>query len=87
MSKRVSSGSLPEIDKRLKRTVRRQIVDNIILSIERGTISGGQRLPTLDDLSNEYEVSMDTIAKSYNELKKMGLIFSHRGKGYYVSEC
>ncbi len=74
---RIKSSELPEIDKNIKRTVRRQIVDNIIFCIQNGSFTEGQRLPTLEDPSFEYDVSTDTIVKSYIELKRRGFIVSY----------
>jgi DNA-binding transcriptional regulator YhcF (GntR family) len=83
---RIGTSELPEIDKRLKRSLKRQIVNNIIYAIENGLFAIGQKLPSLEDLSCEYDVSMDTIAKSYNELKRRGYVVSSPRKGYYITD-
>jgi DNA-binding transcriptional regulator YhcF (GntR family) len=83
---RIGTKELPNIDRTKKRSLKRQIVNNIIYSIENGLFAIGQKLPSLEDLSCEYDVSMDTIAKSYNELKRRGFVVSNPRKGYYIAD-
>ena len=41
-------------------------------------------LPSINELSFEYEISRDTAEKGYKQLKKMGLLSSVPGKGYFI---
>ena len=61
-----------------------QIVQSIIADIERGTLQHGERLPSLCQLSTEYEVGRDTVERAYRELKAQGYCTSRQGSGYYV---
>ena len=63
----------------------RQIVNNIIKDIEMGILTVGQRLPSINEISEEYYLSRDTIEKAYNHLKEKQIIVSAKGKGYYVA--
>jgi len=63
----------------------RQIVNSIVEDIERGVLTIGQRVPSINDISEEYYLSRDTVEKAYNVLKEKEIIVSVKGKGYYVA--
>lgn len=63
----------------------RQIVNSIIEDIERGILPIGQRIPSINEISEEYYLSRDTVEKAYNYLKEKQIIVSAKGKGYYVA--
>jgi DNA-binding transcriptional regulator YhcF (GntR family) len=44
----------------------------------------GDNLLSINEASNQYKVSRDTVFKSYSELKRRGLIDSNPMKGYFV---
>lgn len=62
-----------------------QIVNSIIRDIEIGKLSIGDRLPSINEFSEEYYLSRDTVEKAYNLLKEKLIISSVKGKGYYVT--
>lgn len=62
----------------------KQIINSIITEIEQGKLTRGQRIPSINELSEEYYLSRDTVEKAYNELKERGIVASVRGKGYYI---
>lgn len=63
----------------------RQIVNSIIADIEQGILTVGQRVPSINEISEEYYLSRDTVEKAYNVLKEKQIIVSAKGKGYYVA--
>src|SRR5258708_1275874 len=63
----------------------RQIVNSIIKDIESGVLTVGQRVPSINEFSEEYYLSRDTVEKAYNVLKEKQIIVSAKGKGYYVA--
>lgn len=63
----------------------RQIVNSIMEDIKRGSLAVGQRIPSINEISEEYYLSRDTVEKAYAFLKEKKIIVSARGKGYYVS--
>lgn len=63
----------------------RQIVNSIMEDIKRGSLAVGQRIPSINEISEEYYLSRDTVEKAYAFLKERKIIVSARGKGYYVS--
>ncbi|HEV8514036.1 MAG TPA: GntR family transcriptional regulator [Cyclobacteriaceae bacterium] len=62
-----------------------QIVNSIIHDIESGKLSVGERVPSINEFSEEYYLSRDTVEKAYNVLKEKQIITSVKGKGYYVT--
>ena len=64
----------------------KQVVDLIISDIEAGIFKKGQRVPSINETSEELLLSRDTVEKAYVFLKKSGILSSVRGKGYYVNQ-
>jgi DNA-binding transcriptional regulator YhcF (GntR family) len=63
----------------------RQVVDLIVSDIEAGIFKKGQRVPSINETSEELLLSRDTVEKAYVHLRKKGILSSVRGKGYYVN--
>ena len=61
------------------------LVDALCDAIGQGKFKPGEVLPSVNQLSKEYNLSRDTVFKAYRELKKRGIIHSTRAKGYYVA--
>ena len=61
-----------------------QLANSIIKAIGDGRISKNDILPSINELSYNFEISRDTAEKAYKYLKKVGLLGSVPGKGYYV---
>ncbi|MFD2099058.1 GntR family transcriptional regulator [Flagellimonas iocasae] len=62
----------------------KQIVDSILSAIENGKIKLDDRLPSVNELLIEFDISRDTVVRAYDHLKKNKIIESVPGKGYYV---
>ena len=52
----------------------RQIINSLIQDIEAGTLSVGQRIPSINEISEEYYLSRDTVEKAYNFLKEQQIL-------------
>lgn len=63
----------------------KQVVDLFISDIEAGIFKQGQRIPSINETSEELLLSRDTVEKAYVYMKKEGILLSVRGKGYYVN--
>jgi DNA-binding transcriptional regulator YhcF (GntR family) len=74
-----------KIDSESRMPKYRQIVNSIMEEIEKGTFRVGQRIPSINEISEEYYLSRDTVEKAYNHLKEKKIIVSAKGKGYYVA--
>lgn len=64
-----------------------QIVHSIIEDIEKGYLEVGQKIPSINEISEEYYLSRDTVEKAYNQLKEKKIIVSVKGKGFYVARA
>lgn len=61
-----------------------QLANSVIKAISEGKINKDDSLPSINELSFEYEISRDTAEKGYKHLKKLGIIGSVAGKGYFI---
>ena len=61
-----------------------QIIDSVLSGIERGEIKLSAKLPSVNRLLIDFDISRDTIVKAYSRLQKIGVVESVPGKGYYV---
>ncbi|MCW3107531.1 MAG: regulatory protein GntR [Segetibacter sp.] len=61
-----------------------QLANSIINAIEKRKLQVDDLLPSINELSCDYEISRDTAEKGYKYLKKLGLIGSVPGKGYFI---
>ena len=61
-----------------------QLANCIIKAIESQKLQLNDVLPSINELSFEFEISRDTAEKGYRYLKKTGIIGSVPGKGYFI---
>lgn len=64
----------------------KQIVDSIINDISKGNLKIGEKIPSINELSEICLLSRDTVEKAYKQLKEQKIIVSVKGKGYYTSK-
>lgn len=64
----------------------KQVEELIISDIEAGIFKHGQRVPSINETSEELLLSRDTVEKAYINLKNKGVLSAVRGKGYYVNK-
>ncbi len=64
-----------------------QLSNSIISAIENGYLKKNDVLPSINELSYMLEISRDTAEKGYKYLKKLGVIISVSGRGYYVEDA
>lgn len=61
-----------------------QLADVLTRKIENGDYAPGQRLPSADDLAEEYEIAPNTALKGLQLLRERGLAEMSTGRGTYV---
>src|SRR6201996_3476843 len=61
-----------------------QLTHSILKAIGNGKIKKNDLMPSINELSYELEISRDTAEKGYKYLKKMGVLGSVPGKGYFI---
>lgn len=64
----------------------KQVVNMLESDIEAGIFKIGQRIPSINETSEDLLISRDTVEKAYVHLRKKGILASVRGKGYYVNQ-
>lgn len=62
-----------------------QIVNAIIANISNGQLRIDDKIPSINSLSEAYDLSRDTVEKAYNILKSRKVITAVKGKGFYVT--
>lgn len=63
----------------------RQIMDSVFQGIERKTLKKGDKIPSINQICADYNLSRDTVMYAFNELKSKGILKSQPGKGYYIA--
>lgn len=63
-----------------------QIADNICRQILEGKLSPGERIPSVRDLAEMYEVNRNTLLRTYAILENEGIAINKRGIGYFVAD-
>ncbi len=64
----------------------RHIVDWVKLIVAGRTLTPGSQLPTVRQLAVDLGVNINTVARAYMELERMGVVHTLRGKGTFVAE-
>lgn len=63
-----------------------QVIGDIKKQIVIGELMLGDRLPSTRELAVKYQVNPNTAVRVYNEMELMGLCFTKRGLGTFVTE-
>jgi DNA-binding transcriptional regulator YhcF (GntR family) len=61
-----------------------QLKKNVLDALENGTLKMGQRVPSINKICNEMNISAGTVIKAYEDLCAMGILGSRKGKGYFI---
>ena len=64
----------------------KQIIDSIKRGINEQELRMGDKLLSINGLSEKYDLSRDTVEKAYSYLRAQNIIVSVKGKGYYVTK-
>ncbi|MFP5042501.1 GntR family transcriptional regulator [Parasediminibacterium sp. JCM 36343] len=64
-----------------------QLANAIVKAIKEGKLNEGDTMPSINELSFEFEISRDTAEKGYRHLKKIGALGSVPGKGYFIKDA
>ena len=63
-----------------------QIENHVQFAVASGRLKGGERLPTVRDLSERLGVNPNTVAKAYRDLEVMGYLYTRRGMGVFINK-
>lgn len=72
--------------KTTSKPIYRQIKDDLLEQIRTGRLFPGDRIPTEQQLMEQYDVSRITVSKALGELKNEGIIERFPNKGSFVSK-
>src|SRR5687767_15541689 len=64
-----------------------QVTSSILSAIDSGKIQKGDVMPSINEMSYVLEISRDTAEKAYKNLKKIGVLGSIPGKGYFIDKA
>ncbi len=62
----------------------RQIINSVLNGTTTGLLKLNDKLPSVNELAIDYNISRDTVVRAYAFLKENNIIDSIPGKGYYV---
>jgi GntR family transcriptional regulator len=77
---------LTSVDIRSNVAVYLQIENHVQFAISSGTLSAGDQLPSVRELSDRLHVNPNTVAKAYRDLEVMGLLYTRRGMGVFINK-
>ena len=72
------------VDPGLDIPIYQQLVDTIRFAAGKGTLLPGQKLPTVQELSQSLGIARGTIKRAYDELERMGLVEKVQGRGTFL---
>ncbi len=74
-----------KIDSNSQIPVYKQLIDIVQELVNTTRYKKGDFLPSMNVLSNELQISKETVKKAYSVLRDKGVIESTQGKGFYVT--
>ena len=69
-----------------KQAIYLQIADYVCDHILSGKWTVDEKIISIRDLAIKLEVNLNTVSRAYEHLQLLGVIFTKRGIGYFVSE-
>ena len=63
-----------------------QIENHVQFAISSGRLKPGDQLPAVRELAERLKVNTNTVSKAYRDLVVMGLLYTRRGMGVFVSK-
>ena len=76
--------SIFQINPDLNIPIYQQMVDSVSVAIRSGSLPNGQKLPTVQEVSEALNVARGTVKRAYDELEHEGLIQKVQGRGTFV---
>jgi GntR family transcriptional regulator len=63
-----------------------RIADQITADVREGNVGPGDKLPSIAEMADRFEVSSSTIQMVYVRLEALKVIRRHQGKGIFVTD-
>ena len=61
-----------------------QLVDSIHSAVKKGELKSGEKLPTVQEMTEELKIARGTVKRAYDELERGGFIEKVQGRGTFV---
>ena len=63
-----------------------QIMDRIKMDIVTEKLKANDKLPSVREMAMSLKVNPNTLQRAYQELERLGIVYSQRGTGTFVAE-
>lgn len=63
-----------------------QIMDYIKMDIVTEKLKANDRLPSVREMATNLKVNPNTLQRAYQELERLGIVYTQRGMGTFVGE-
>lgn len=63
-----------------------QIIELVRRAIATGNLMSGDKLPSVRDMSTSLGVNPNTLQRAYGELERLGITYTKRGMGSFISD-
>src|SRR2546423_12294434 len=63
----------------------RQIVDQVCRAVATGQLAPGEQVPSVRALAEQLVLNPNTVARTYADLIREGVLEAHKGKGVFVA--
>ena len=73
-----------QINPQLDIPIYQQLVDTIRAAIKKDMLTAGQRLPTVQEMTEMLGIARGTVKRAYDELERAGLLEKVQGRGTFV---
>lgn len=74
------------IDYKDRRPIYQQIMEKVENLALRGILGPEEKLPSVRTLAMDLSINPNTIQRAYQELEKMGVIYTVQGKGCFIAQ-
>lgn len=71
---------------KLKKYIYIQISEKLMWDIVTGEYCPGAKIPSVRKLAKDFSINQNTMQKSLQELERIGIVYSKRTKGWFVTE-
>ena len=75
-----------QIDNQSRQAVYEQIMQQVEKYVLTGVLTGGDKIPSVRNLSIQLNVNPNTVQRAYMELERGGVIVTAPGRGAFVSD-
>ena len=75
-----------QINPQLEIPIYQQLVDHIRAAVKMGKLAPGEKLPTVQELSEQLSIARGTIKRAYDELEHLGILEKVQGRGTFICD-